>query len=313
MALSTPAPRFTFSIPAAFVVAALLLVPGCDPTVDVLTPSDQYRYSLFGALNVAADTQVIRVEPLGDTTQIGAPPTLDATVLLENLDTGEQVSLRDSLTTIGVRDAQVHNLWTTAPIRPSTTYRVLVQEDGETVTTATTTTPARAPTLSREGDLLLPCLFPDTPGEERRAPNTFVVAAQDVDRIAVADVIYPITYSSDSGPVRTRNDYSHYDTVQRVGASSFRIPVFYREDLANLNPDPPPGPSRECAGFEEFTHPYALMAVASGGPDWPADWRGVPFDRVASPDSFSNVQGGHGYVAGIYSDTIRVPLKLREE
>jgi len=311
MALSIPTRQFTVPISAALVVAALLLAPGCDPTVDVLTPSDQYRYSLFGVLNVAADTQVIRVEPLGDTTQIGAPPTLDATVLLENLDTGEQVAMRDSFATVGGQDTQVHNLWTTTPIRPSTSYRVSVQEDGETVTTVTTTTPARAPTLSRNGNLLLPCLFPDTPGEERRAPNTFVVTAQDVNRIAVADVIYPITYGSGPESIRTLNDYSHYDRVQQVGASSFRISVFYRQNLANLNPDPPPGPAQACAGFEEFTYPYALMAVASGGPDWPEDWRRLPFDRIASPDSFSNVQGGHGYVAGIYSDTIRVPLKSR--
>lgn len=311
MALSTPIQRFTFSIPAAIAVAVLLLAPGCDPTVDILTPSDQYRYSLFGALNVAADTQIIRVEPLGDTTQIGAPPTLNATVLLENLDTGEQVSLRDSLATVGARDVQVHNLWTTYPISPATSYRVTVQEDGETITTATTTTPTRAPTLSRNGSILLPCLFPTTPGDQRRAPNTFVVTAQDVDRIAAADVIYPITYMSSEGPIRTRNDYSHYNTIEKVAESSFRISVFYRQNLENLNPDPPPGPMRACAGFEEFTYPYAFMAVASGGPNWPEEWRGLPFDRITSPDSFSNVQGGHGFVAGVYSDTIRVPLETR--
>lgn len=304
--LSSPTQRFIVSVPVALVVAALLLAPGCDPTVEVLRPSDQYRYSLFGVLNVAADTQVVRVEPLGDRTQIGAPPNLDATVLLKNLDTGEQVSLNDATTTVGPDDALVHNFWTTHPINSSTSYRVAVQEEGDTVTEVTTTTPARAPTLSHNNDFLLPCIFPDTPANQKKPQNTFVVTAQDVDRIAVADVIYPITY----GSVQTLNDYSHYGNIEREG-EFFRIPVFYRPDLADLNPDPPPGPRKECAGFEEFTHPYAFVAVASGGPNWPEEWRGLPFSQIASPDTFSNVQGGHGYVGGIHSDTIKVPLRAR--
>jgi len=306
MSLSPPKQRFLVSVPAALVVAALLLAPGCDPTVEVLRPSDQYRYSLFGVLNVAANTQVIRVEPLGDRTQIGAPPEIDATVLLENLDTGEQISMTDSPTTVGGEDALVHNFWTSFSIDPSTSYRITVQEDGEPVTTVTTTTPARAPSLSHDNGFLLPCLFPTSPSNPRKPPNTFVVTAQDVDRIAVADVIYPISF----GSFQTRRKFSHYGGIEQEG-DFFRIPVFYRPDLVNLNPSPPPGPRKECAGFGDFTNPHAFVAVASGGPNWPEEWRGLPVSEIASPDTFSNVQGGHGYVGGIYSDTIKVPLRAR--
>ncbi|MFB6097830.1 MAG: hypothetical protein ABEK84_01690 [Salinibacter sp.] len=294
---------------AAVLVATLLLTPGCDPTVKVLRPSAQYQYSLFGVLNVAADTQVIRVEPLGDTTQIGAPPSIDATVLLKDLSTGEEVVLHDSIGRVGTQNVRVHNFWTTHPIRPSTTYRISVRENGRTVTTATPTTPSNAPDLSHSNTLLLPCIYP-TPANSKRGLNTFVVTARNVNRIAVADVIYPVTYQSERGPVATFNDFSHYGSIEEEG-ERFRIYYFYRRELTNLNPDPPPGPRKECAGFEEFTHPYALAAVAAGGPDWPDEWRGLPLDQIVSPDTFSNVRGGHGYVGGIYSDTIRVPLRRR--
>ncbi|MFB6230943.1 MAG: hypothetical protein ABEL04_07275 [Salinibacter sp.] len=298
--------------PALAVLSAVaLLFASCDPTVDVVRPSEQYQYSLFGALNVAADTQVIRVEPLGDTTQIGAPPEFDGTVMLKNLDGKAEVRLRDSFATVGEQDARVHNFWTTHSIRPSTTYRVSVQRNGDAVTKATTTTPARPPDLSYSPGLRLPCIFPG-PFEidPLKPPNTFVVRARNIEHIAVADAIYPVTYETEQETLRTRNDFSYYNTIERNGGI-FEIFVFYRPELVRLNPDPPPGPSQECAGFEEFTHPYALVAVASGGPGWPEEWRGLPFDQIVSPDTFSNVRGGHGFVAGIYSDTIRVPLRRR--
>lgn len=296
---------------AVLFVAVPLLAQGCDPAVDVFRPTEQYRFSLFGALDVAADTQAIRVAPIDDTTAIGAPPDLKVTVFLKNLDTGEQVFLRDSLTTLasGQRTIQVHNFWTTHPIHPATSYRVIVQRKDETVTTATTTTPARSPTLSHNDAFLLPCLFPRYfDQDERRAENTFLVEARNVEHIAAADVTYFVTYRTPEDSLRISRTFSHYSTVEDKGAY-FEIPFFYRPDLVDLNPDP--GPEPECVRRNELTHPYALVRVASGGPNWPEDWRGLPIDEIATRNAYSNVEGGHGFVAGVYSDSIKVPVEQR--
>lgn len=303
LALQTP------TLPVGCLAGGLLLLVGCDPSVEVFEPSDQYRFSLYGTLNVAADTQAIRVDPIGDTTQYGAPPQIDATVTLENLDAGTQVTLQDSLATVGVGDYPVHNFWTTHPIRPATSYRIAVEQGGETVTSATTTTPPNAPDLAHRFDFYLPCVFP-RPGssDPRRAPNTLDVIVRDVESVAAAQIIYPITYprpGQDS--LQTRNAYNHYDDVTESGRY-FEVSIFYRPALVEL--DPEPGPPKECADREDFTHPYALVAVAAGGPNWP-DWRGLPFDVYSRPDSLSNVQGGHGFVGGIYSDTMQVPIQDR--
>lgn len=297
---------------AALLLAALLIGPGCDPTVDVFRPSDQYRFSLYGALDVAADTQVIRVEPIDDTIQVGSPSDLPVNVVLENLDTGEQVSLRDSLTTLtaGERTVQVHNFWTSHQIQTATSYRVTVRKDGETITSATTTTPSGAPILKHDHAFLLPCVFPDdcAGNREKIEANTFHVTVQNVQRVAGANVIYPITRANPPDTLHLRHVFSHYEDVEDKG-SFFEISIFYRPELVKI--DPGTAPVQTCASPRDFTHPHALVAVAAGGPNWPEKWRGEPLDLVAQPDTFSNVQGGHGFVAGVYSDTIKVPIENR--
>ena len=301
--------RTAIGLFAAVSTLTVLLFSGCDPTVDVFRPNDQFRYSLYGALDVAADTQAIRVSPIDDSLGIGAPRTLNATVLLENLDTGEQVSLRDSFVTLNGETARVHNYWTTHPIQPTTSYQVTVRSEGEAVTTATTTTPARSPTLSQNNAFLLPCVFPGRFEEgEKRPQNTFVVEATNVDRIAAADVTYFVTFPSSGDSLRLDKTFNNYGAVKDEGGY-FEIPFFYRPALVDLNPIPSPSP--QCASIATLTYPYALVRVASGGPTWPEDWRGLPISAIANRDAYSNVKGGHGFVGGIYSDSIKVPVHFR--
>lgn len=297
----------------AVIVGAMLLVVACDPSVTVLEPSDQYRFSLYGTLRVTADTQVIRVEPLADTIQLGAPDELDVTVFLENLDTGTEVSLNDSLTAVGGGIAQVHNFWTTHPIDGATTYRVSVQVDGEAVTTATTTTPAQPPTLEHMPDstddraFRLPCEF-NFQGDPIESQNTFTARASGVDAVAAVKVRYPIEVQRpESTPW-----VDHYEDVQYSSEEDiFRISVFYAKDLIALHTPETIAETNSCPSISDFMRSYATLKVAAGGPDWP-EWRGSSINDIARPDTFSNVQGGHGFVGGVHVDTIRIPVRQRE-
>jgi hypothetical protein len=295
----------------AAVLGTLLLTAGaCDPSVTVLDSSEQYQFSLFGTLDVAADTQVIRVEPLGDPTPVGAPPDLNASVILENLDTNTQVALGDSFEVVSGGVAQVHNLRTTDSIRPSTDYRVSVQVDGNAVTTANMTTPSQAPILKHEPDstddkpFLLPCSS-NFQEEPEPAENTFTLRASGLDAVAAVQVRYPVQLEGERGEFFTRFD--HYEEVTYEPESErYRVSVFYAQDLIRIVEQ-----GSECPARTEFNKPYAVVTVAAGGVDWP-EWRGVSLNEIARPDTFSNVQGGHGFVGGIYTDTIRVPIRERE-
>lgn len=300
----------TPSLLTASLLTILFVTVSCDPTVDILEPSDQYQFSLFGVLNVAADTQMVRVEPIGDSTQIGAPENINANVFLQNEESGQQVSMRDSFVTVGGSSKRVHNFWTTHRLRSGTSYKIAVIRNGEPVTTATTVTPARPPRLVYDSTFYLPCTT-ERNQVEQRAENTFVVEAHDVEHIAAANVIYPVTYNFGEGPVHVRETFSHYDDVQDKNAY-FRIPIFYRRPLIEINPESRLGVDENCIAREDFTNDYALVAVSAAGPNWP-DWRGVSINEIARPNSYSNVEGGHGFVAGIYSDTIQVPILDRPE
>lgn len=303
MPQSAPSRRHFFVSGVAAVLAAMLILGGCDPSVTVLKPSDEYRFSLFGTLNVAADTQIIRVEPLGDTTRIGAREDLNATVLLENLESGTEVALADSFESVGGGAARFHNFRTAHSIQPATEYRVSVRVGDERVTSATTTTPARPPTLRHEPSstddkpFLLPCRTGPL-GELIESENTFTLRARADESIAAVKVRYL------SAPPR---EVSHYDEVEYIEDEDlYRISVFYGRDLSL---DTPQG--AVCPARSQFARPYAVVEVTAGGPDWP-DWRGASLNEIARPDTFTNVRGGHGFVGGIYSDTIRVPIRRRE-
>ncbi len=304
--------RRRFFLPGvAAALVTMLVLGGCDPSVTVVNPSDQYRFSLFGTLSVTADTQVIRVEPLGDTTRIGAQPDLDATVVLENLDAGTQVSLNGSFESVSGGIARVHNFKTTHPIQPGTTYRVSVRVGEETVTTATTTTPAQPPTLEHEPDsgndkpFFLPCSF-NFRGALVESENTFTLRASNVEAVAAVKVLYPVDVPGQS--LQGLIPFDHYDDVEyREGRELYRISVFYGRDLSSLI-----GRGQGCPSRSQFEQPYALVEVTAGGPDWP-DWRGASINEIARPDTFTNVQGGHGFVGSIYSDTIHVPIQQREQ
>ena len=127
---------------------ALLASTGCDNTIDPF--SGRSTFSIYGYLNLSEQRQFIRVkdvnEPLvGDS----ASRSIDATVTLENLSTGAQRTLQDSV--INFDGVVTHNFWTDWMPAPDTEYRVTVTRSDGVTTHATTRTPrAIAPVSSPE-------------------------------------------------------------------------------------------------------------------------------------------------------------------
>lgn len=264
-------------------VAAALLWAGCDTSVDTFVPDDERVYSIFGVLDVAADTQFIRVEPLTDSTQIGTPPDIDATVTLEHLGAERTITLRDSLMEMR-SDVLVHNFWTAEPIEAGATYRLRVERSDGAASEATATLPAQPPDLRPQSPIYFPCCAPNY--------NTFSVVISEADRIAAVRVLYPIQ--------ELIHTADYFDDVTEHG-DDLIVEVNYERDLRPFLDKGdglcPPGLDR----------PYAWVAASAAGPGFP-DLRGVDLDEFARPDSFSNVENGHGLFGGVYSDTIQVPV-----
>lgn len=282
--------RWSRSAFLAFAAAAIL-ISACDTSVQPTVPSDDYHYSIFGVLNPAQDTQWVRVEALGVPTSEGASPSLDATVTLQNMETGQTWTLQDSLMEV-FRDEFQHNFWTRAPIAPSTSYQLTVHNgDGDT-TRASTTTPARPPSIRVESPIRLPCVPPPE-------ANRFEVTITEVEELAGLQVLY---FQSVYGPTQIQ-DYDHYGTASQTdeGFSAF---INYYRDLQSAQRTR----ARACLADS------AKVVAAAGGPDWPewARYHDATIAQLARPDSFSNVEGGHGTLAGVYLDTAQVPINRQD-
>jgi len=270
----------------------VVLLVGCETSVQPFSESDQYHYSIFGILNPAQDTQWVRVEPISVPSSGGAPRAIDATVALEHVESGQTWTLRDSLMAVAPDERQ-HNFWTTAPIASGATYRLVVRNDDGDTTRATTTTPVEPPSVRVAGDILLPC--------SERCPdaNTFEVRVRTGQALAGVKVRYFQTFQ---GVVT--GDYEWYDEVTRR-ESTYAVTVNYLDDLRSLNSTM----QRTCIADS------AKVITAVGGPNWPewARYRDASVSTIARPDSFSNVQGGHGLLAGVYVDTALVHTRVRQD
>lgn len=272
-------------------LTTVVLVVGCDTSVQAIDPSAQYHYSMFGVLNPAQDTQWVRVEPLPEPTSAGAPAELNVTVTLRNEQTGQTWTLRDSLMEV-FRDEFQHNFWTTAPITPSTSYRLTVTNDEGDSTWATTTTPAAPPSILVESTIQLPCL-------QTNAANVFELRLEDVEEVAALQIRYFQTFQG----FNDTWDFDSYDDVAQVeGAYTAR--VNYLSDLETTNR------TRDTRCIVDS----AKVIAAAGGPDWPewARYNDATVSVLARPDSFTNVQGGHGMVSGVFTDTAEVEVESRQ-
>ncbi|WP_428235950.1 hypothetical protein [Gracilimonas sp.] len=136
MSLEKFAAWFVFSLLALFIA-------GCDNSLEPLD-KDTGVYSVYGTLDLNKDTNEIRVRDLNVPFTEEATTEIDATVTLENLNTGFEEALNfERFFEAGVYH---HNFLVTQNIEANTAYQLTVtRSDGEQVTLTTTTPTYPAP------------------------------------------------------------------------------------------------------------------------------------------------------------------------
>lgn len=115
--------------PLAGLVAALIAIPGCDTSVDLLTTDGRSLFSVHGYLDAAADTQWVRVEPLRPLVGPGPRQADGVTVESVHLGTGT----RERWEPVDRTDADGNPVSAyRAVFRPveGETYRVEIARDG---------------------------------------------------------------------------------------------------------------------------------------------------------------------------------------
>ena len=133
------------------VVALGLISSACDNTVDPFTRDQEEYFVLYGYLDMAADTQMIRINPVTRTLghQVDYSEITVGSTLLE---TAESVVWRDSLIELDDGDTGLLFYACFSP-RPGGTYRIDVRGDEGLTTSAHTTVPETPMLTASEPDI----------------------------------------------------------------------------------------------------------------------------------------------------------------
>ncbi|NNE45626.1 MAG: DUF4249 family protein [Rhodothermales bacterium] len=123
----------------AMLILALtaLALAGCDESVNPFVESDRI-YSVYGSLDMNADTQYVRVIPIDTSLIVREQGAIDASVSSTDINTNKRVQWNDSLFVF--RDgSRGHVFYAPLRIEPEHTYRLeFVRSDGQASVAETT-------------------------------------------------------------------------------------------------------------------------------------------------------------------------------
>lgn len=126
-----------YAVRSAVLLVAVLLLAGCENRLDPVV--GDAGFTIHGFVNVSAERQFVRVRDMNSPLTPEATRTLEATVFLEEVATGDRIRLRDSV--VVFQDVYTHNFRGRMDVRPDAEYRVVVEGPDGATTTATARTP----------------------------------------------------------------------------------------------------------------------------------------------------------------------------
>jgi hypothetical protein len=269
----------------------IALLAGCDTDIEPF--SQDGVYSVYGYISATQDRQFIRVRPLKEPLDSNLPSSLDATVTLENLATGETIELNDSLVVFDDESSRTvtYNYWTDVRIQHNTQYELTV--DGrEGVTRAVTTTPTGAN----------PAVMPDS--SSCVAP--FTILFRDTNRLPLF-AEFRFEYQDELSSVRVLeanpSPFPAEPTYQFVpdNVLARRVPLPPQPELAMAY-------APRCGVLDSEILEFGYVYVS---PNWvdklPAD--GEDFDPTIDQQ---NIENGAGFFGALRRGTIRVRVDTSE-
>ncbi|MBT8400549.1 MAG: DUF4249 domain-containing protein [Rhodothermia bacterium] len=131
--------RFGHPVTALMIAIGAMMWSGCDESVNPFIESDRY-FSLYGTLDMNADTQWVRVDPIDTTIFSTGMESIDAAVSSTDLNTGDMTVWRDSL--FEFNDGSFgHVFYAPLRIQPNHVYRMEVERSDGAQSIAETQVP----------------------------------------------------------------------------------------------------------------------------------------------------------------------------
>jgi hypothetical protein len=269
----------------AAVLVAAALAAGCDDApFEPFAENAVGPFAIFGYLDLRADTQWVRVMPIRQNL-LTAPDPIDAIVTLEHLGTGRVVTLRDSL--FGFTDRELggvgyaHNFWTTEPVEPEATYRLVATRSDGAATTATVETPRQTAASLR--------FVEEFYGEYWRPVRLFV----DGDHLLYAELRVSVWNTTGDGwPEPPHSARLTPGVTSPPARWQFQIPS-YRFNW-----------SRWIAPLDSVGRMEAHVVLSRD--DWPFDPGLSPTEAAVPGNLPTTVENGVGFLLGV--EKWRIPL-----
>lgn len=254
-------------------------VGGCATNFDPFE-EDVLLFSVFGYLDVQADTQFVRVSPLRNTF-FADEALLNVTVTLENLNTGAVQVWRDSV--VHHSDGRVsHVFWSAEPVLPHTPYRFAITRSDGAAATATVTTPQDFP-----DPILVADAFP------QGVPPSQSVSVRGVEKVAYLEITYDLVLGVGGNASARTLTVSYLDQLQnRPDLAAFFVGFEAYQDILRRVP------LQNCPQVVR-----AEVLVVAAGADWP-DLALLDLETLALPDAVNNITNGVGYLGAVASKRI---------
>jgi hypothetical protein len=259
---------------------ALLYVcgTGCESGFEPLQENERYVFSMYGTLDLYADTQWVRVMPIGKSLIPRDPEPNGTKVILIHLSSGEETPMQRELYRFN-SDVYVWNYWTNKQLEPKEEYMVRAVTPDGMQSYATVKIPS-----------LLP--VPDIDYSEESEQGTITGTSEDT--LVTVEIRYLVQAFGDLGCAPEKEIvFSHLDDVGMNFNGEYHFQVDNNVRIA-----------RELGvTASNYQVNKRELVVISASEDWP-DIADLREEEIVLPDVVSNVYNGTGVIAGIASRKI---------
>jgi hypothetical protein len=251
---------------------------GCESGFEPLQENDRYVFSMYGSLDLHADTQWVRVMPIGESLIPRDPEPNSTKVTLIHRSSGEETPMQRELFRFS-NNVYVWNYWTNKQLQPQEEYIVRAVAPDGMQSYATVTIPSVLP---------VPDIDYSEGGEQGRITGT------SEDTLVTVETRYLVQAFGDIGCAPEKKIvFSHLDDVVMNLNGEYRFQVDNNARIA-----------RELGvRASNYRVNKIELVVISAGKEWP-DIANLSEEEIVLPDVVSNVNNGTGVIAGIASRKI---------
>lgn len=257
------------------------LAAGCNNTFEPFQENELY-FSMYGVLDLHADTQWVRIMPIGTTLFTNEPESNGVEVRLTRLSTGETTAMSDSVFVFG-NDAYVWNYWQPMTLYPNEPYRLTARNEDGNESTALITMPSVLP---------MPDVEYDTNDEEGSVTATFS------DSLVVLETRYRVQFFAGTNCIQEEEMIiSNVNQVAERVDGSFDIKFSNGIRL-----------SRQIGGRSHIITERRLFMITASS-DWPY-LEGLTDEEISLLNNATNVTNGTGLVPGVAQRIVQISPRI---